>query len=275
MRDPSLAVLGQKRLSCSARAASALLVVVVFAVGCAARNKIVLNDQELLGLAKAKLERLKTSSAAWRLFHGKQRQQAEDLLNQLLERFAESPLAAEAQLTLADLYFETGKLEEADAEYSTYLKFYPSSPGAQKALWRLLLTHYRRTLAIDRDQTHSHETLRLCRQYRKRYPFGDYAASARLIEQEMMERLAGHEFYVGRFYYRRRLYRAATLRLQGVIDNYPGTRGACNALFYLAKIDLKHERRDDALEKLETLLRTCRTCRYAKKAKRLVSRFGG
>lgn len=247
-----------------------LLLVSLGGTSCGPANNVVLDDDELFELASIKLRQSQEGSPQWKISHPKQRKQAMGLLDQLLSQYPESRHAEDAQMLIADLYFEDKKFEEADAEYTVYLRFYPSTKRAQKAQFRLALTHRRRMAEYDRDQSETHKTLEACERYYTLYSEGELTPLVSVVERESLATLADHEFYVGRFYYRRHLYSAASARLKVVLSDYPDSPAASKALLYLAKIDLKSERPDDAIAKLEQLIREHPGSRYVKKAERLL-----
>jgi outer membrane protein assembly factor BamD len=53
------------------------------------------------------------------------------------------------------------------------------------------------------------------------YPSSRYAVMAQARIAEAQNNLAGHEFYVGEFYFRRKDYQAAMNRYLGLIQYYP------------------------------------------------------
>ncbi|HUT03005.1 MAG TPA: outer membrane protein assembly factor BamD [bacterium] len=244
----------QKRRGDSACALVMLLAAALLTISCASTQEVVLGDDEMFHLASRKLEMSEQAGLIWGITHSKEQSQALELFNELLDRYPESPHAKKAQMLLADTLFADKKHEEAEAEYTSFLRFYPSDVEAQKAQFRLLLTFERRTRTYDRDQSFTHKTLEFCRQYRRNYPGGQFTQHVAVIEREARAMLGMHEFYVGRLYFRRHKYAAATSRLEGVLRDYSDTEAAPRALLYLAKTDLKLKRRDEARQKLRKLI---------------------
>ena len=248
----------------------AILLSTFLALSCASTQEVVLDDQELYVLANKKIEMSRASGPIRAFSRSKKRKQAVELLNQLLDSYPESPRAKEVQMTLGDVWFDDEKYDEAEAEYTVFLRLYPSSAEAERAQFRLLMTHERRIGTYDRDQTSTHKTLDACAEYRKRHPGGEFTPNIDAIERESLATLAEHEFYVGRFYYRRHEYAAATSRLNGVLRDYPDTEAACKALLYLAKLDVKLNRPADAIEKLNRLIQDYPGCHSTDQAKTLL-----
>ena len=152
---------------------SVILIASLAILSCSPKRETVLDGEELLELASRKLKQNQERGLKWRITHPKQRKQAMELLNQLLAQYPESRRAKEAQMLLADVYFDDEKFEEAEAEYTVFLRFYPSAEAAQKAQFRLALTHHRRMADYDRDQTQTHKTIDACEQYYARFPEGE------------------------------------------------------------------------------------------------------
>ncbi|MCD6326927.1 outer membrane protein assembly factor BamD [bacterium] len=251
----------------------ALVLISLSVLSCTSKREILLSDDELYELASRKICRIDEVSLRASLFRSRTFNEAQELLNELLDRYPESKLANATQMALAELYFDDEEYEEAEAEYTIYLRFYPSAPDVEKAQYRLLLTHQRRIGSYDRDMTHTNKTLDLCSAYRNLYAQGKFIDDVELIEQDATSLLADHEFYVGRYYYRRGKYAASRARLTSAVEDYPESEAACKALYYLAKIDLKGERRADAIEKLQRLVKDYPNCGLAEKANKRLSKL--
>jgi len=248
-----------------------LFVAALLTMSCASTQEVVLDDDEMFHLASKKLYMSEHGGFIWGIIHSKEESQALELFNKLLDKYPGSPHAREVQMLLGDIQFAKKRYEEAEAEYTSFLRFYPSDAEAQKAQFRLLLTFARRIKAYDRDQSFTHKALDACKQYRQKYPGGQFTPHVAVIEREARAMLGMHEFYVGRFYYRRHKYAAAISRLEGVLSDYSDTKAAAKALLYLAKTDLKLEKRDDARRKLQQLINEYPGAHWANnKARRLL-----
>jgi outer membrane protein assembly factor BamD len=69
----------------------------------------------------------------------------------------------------------------------------------------------------------------------RRYPSSRYAADAGLKIDLVNDHLAGKEMEIGRFYQRRALWLAASLRFREVVDKYQTTTHAPEALYRLTE----------------------------------------
>jgi len=247
-----------------------LLLAAALTLSCASTNEVVLDDEELFLLASKKLDTSRKAGVVRTIRRPKKQKEVVELFDQLLDRYPESRHASDVQMLLADLWFDDEKYEEAEAEYTVFLRFYPSDDEAERAQFRLLLTHRRRIGTYDRDQSFTHKTLALCQEYREIFPGGEFTQNVAMIERESLGMLADHEFYVGRLYYRRHEYAAANSRLESIVRDYPQTEAACKALLLLARLDAKLERPSDAIEKLERIIEEYPGCHSIDKARALL-----
>ncbi|MBU3980926.1 MAG: outer membrane protein assembly factor BamD, partial [Proteobacteria bacterium] len=66
------------------------------------------------------------------------------------------------------------------------------------------------------------------------FPENTYANKALVKVNKCLKSLAGHELYVGLFYYNSKRYKAALSRFEAVLTNYPDVGVQHKALQYLA-----------------------------------------
>jgi outer membrane protein assembly factor BamD len=88
--------------------------------------------------------------------------------------------------------------------------------------------------SLDRDQTATHKALEVFSQLVQRFPEDPYAVKAKENIKRCLKSLAGHEFYVGLFYYKSKHYKAALDRFKTVLTQYPDVGIHQKALKYIA-----------------------------------------
>ena len=88
----------------------------------------------------------------------------------LLERFPASPLAARAQLLLADARMENRDDVEADVAFDDFLRLYPASDNVPYALFRKAELLTRQVGDPSRDQSKTHDAIKTFAQLRDRDP---------------------------------------------------------------------------------------------------------
>jgi len=92
--------------------------------------------------------------------------------------------------------------------------------------------------------------------------------------QECMGMLAAHEFYVARFYMKRKAYRGVMARLKGLLAAYPGSSVEPAALLLLAEVYYRTEEIDAARSTLAQIVERFPKSNEAKTAKSLLRKIG-
>jgi outer membrane assembly lipoprotein YfiO len=122
------------------------------------------------------------------------------------------------RLELADLYFETGKIEQASKTYATYLLLYPGSEHRSYVHYQAILCRFYMTLSADRDQTFTEETIGLIDDYLLKARDGNqmyaqYADDVQSLNQQCIHKQYEHALGICNFYIKKGSYKAAQGRL--------------------------------------------------------------
>jgi outer membrane protein assembly factor BamD len=140
---------------------------------------------------------------------------------QLKDQYPYSEYAILAELKLGDALFQQEKFIEALAAYEDFERLHPENEAVPYAIYQQGMCLYSRMQGHDRDQTPTIQTIQTMARLLELYPSSRYAAMAQARIAEAQNNLAGHEFYVGEFYFRRQDYQAAVNRYLGLIQFYP------------------------------------------------------
>jgi outer membrane protein assembly factor BamD len=132
-----------------------------------------------------------------------------------------SKYASLAELKTADAYYHLEEYEEAVYAYEAFESLHPRNEAIPYVIYQIGRCYYERMESIDRDQTATKKALDTFQRLRQAFPKSSYAMKADSHIKECYEQLAGHEFYVGMFYYKSKHYKTALDRFQTVIDEYP------------------------------------------------------
>jgi outer membrane protein assembly factor BamD len=143
------------------------------------------------------------------------------LWQQLKDQYPYSGYAVLAELKLGDALFLQEKFIEALAAYEDFERLHPENEAVPYAVYQQGMCFYSRMKGIDRDQTPTIQTIQTMARLVEIYPSSRYAAMAQARIAEAQNNLAGHEFYVGEFYFRRKDYQAAMNRYLGLLQYYP------------------------------------------------------
>jgi len=143
------------------------------------------------------------------------------LWQQLKDQYPYSEYAVLGELKLGDALFLQEKFIEALAAYEDFERLYPENQAVPYAIYQQGMCFYSRMQGIDRDQTPTIQTIQTMARLVDMYPSSRYAGMAQARIAEAQNNLAGHEFYVGEFYFRRKDYQAAMNRYLGLLQYYP------------------------------------------------------
>ncbi len=151
---------------------------------------------------------------------GKHRRAIESF-EKLRDWYPFSKYASLAELKTADSYYHLGEYGEAVYAYEAFESLHPRNEAIPYVIYQIGRCYYEQMESIDRDQTATRKALDTFRRLEKTFPRSSYAMKAESHIKECYERLAGHEFYVGMFYFKSKHYKTALNRFQIVLDDYP------------------------------------------------------
>ncbi len=139
-------------------------------------------------------------------------------------------LAQQSQLDLAFLYWKTNEKAQALTTIERFIKFNPSSPALDYALYLRGVINFNDNLGLlgnlagqdlaERDQRASRDAFQAFKQLVEQFPASRYSADARLRMDYIVNTLASYEVHVARYYYNRGAYVAAANRAQQAVTEF-------------------------------------------------------
>ena len=159
-------------------------------------------------------------------------------------RAAGTLLAQQATLDLAYAQYRTAERAAALATLDRFIKFNPSSPALDYALYLRGLVNFNDNLGImsglarqdlsERDQQASRDAHQSFKQLVQQFPQSRYADDARARMDYIVNALAEYEVHVARYYLRRGAFLAAANRAQQAVLEYPQAPANEEALYIMA-----------------------------------------
>ncbi|MBH9553493.1 outer membrane protein assembly factor BamD [Inhella gelatinilytica] len=172
-------------------------------------------------------------------------EKATKLLERVEGRAAGTLMGQQAMLELAWAQHKGGEKAQALATLDRFLKLYPSSAGADYALYLKGLVNFNEDLGFlgrfagqdfaERDQQASRDALQTFRELVEKHPQSRYAEDSRLRIAFILNTLAQHEVHVARYYLTRGANVAAVNRAQTALTDYPNAPAAEEALAIMAQ----------------------------------------
>jgi outer membrane protein assembly factor BamD len=174
-------------------------------------------------------------NAAKEKMDNKQYEVAAALFDEVERQHPYSPWARRAQLMSAFNYYMAQKYNESVQSSRRFLSIHPGNKDAPYAYYLIALSYYEQISDVTRDQKITQQALSALGEVQRRYPNTRYASDATLKIDLVNDHLAGKEMEIGRFYQRRALWLASSLRFREVVDKFDTTTHAPEALFRLTE----------------------------------------
>ncbi|HCU25082.1 MAG TPA: hypothetical protein DF383_08695 [Deltaproteobacteria bacterium] len=165
----------------------------------------------------------------------KKYQAAVECLEIFKSRFPDSQYALDAELTIADNYYNKKDWILAAETYNLYARLHPNSPKLDYAYYRAGLAYEKQLpKTIDRDLSSMNLSEENFAAVFRRFPASPYAEQAKAKYDEVRSRGARKNMYVGGFYFKNGQYRAAIPRYLEILQEYPGLGYDESALYHTA-----------------------------------------
>ena len=156
---------------------------------------------------------------------------------QLKDWYPFSKYAILAELKIADAHYHLHEYAEAIQAYEEFEQLHPRNEATPYVIYQIGRCYYEQIDTIDRDQTSAQKALNVFRRLNRQHPNDSHALRSRTHILKCLKSLAGHEFYVGRFYFKSKHYKAALSRFKAVVTQYPDVGVHHQALNYIAQCE--------------------------------------
>jgi len=156
-------------------------------------------------------------------------QEAEKKFQVLVEEHPNTQLATLAYLKMGDLNFKRSKWEDAEVNYRMFLTLNPQSHLTPYVLNRLIGLNFEKNYYgiffpsrnFDRNMEPNRIILKEYRRFYLFYPKSPYLEEIQEYQHKARAELAEHEFLVGNFYFRGKLFTSAAERYLYLLQHYP------------------------------------------------------
>lgn len=223
----------------------------------------ILTDQQLWDLGEQSMEK-------------KRYFKARDYFTELTAIYPDSEYYYRAKLKIADTYFLVNRRSEyyeAIALYESFVSYYPQNELVCYARYQIANSYFELMDKPDRDQKPTRKALAEFMRVINLCPDTDYAARAAEQIRVCNANLAGHEYAVGRYYYRSRGYNAAAQRFKRILRErqYEDFEDMPAVYYYLAKALLRDGKQEEARIYFQQLLEKYPESRFTGKAEKYLA----
>ena len=149
---------------------------------------------------------------------------AEEIFQQIRDRYPFTPQATLAELRLADCKYYKMLYEEAIPLYEEFEKLHPNNDAIPYVIFMEGSCYYELMDTADRDQENTHRMIDTYDRLLKRYPDSPFTYEAKKRIKEGRNLLAEHELIVAKWYARTDQHKQSINRLNLLLAMYPDTK---------------------------------------------------
>ena len=145
-----------------------------------------------------------------------------------------SKFAILAELKIAEAHYSLKEYEDAILAYEEFENLHPRNEAIPYVIYQIGRCYFDQIDTADRDQTPAQKALDTFKRLKNQFPGNSYSNKAEEHIKKCLESLAGHELYVGLFYYKSKHYKAALHRFKLILSDYPDAKVYQKALHYVS-----------------------------------------
>ena len=145
-------------------------------------------------------------------------------LQTMLNTYPDSEYRMRAKLAVGDSWFKEGgtaALTQAEAEYKDFITFFPNAPEAAEAQMKVADIYYQQMEKPDRDYTNAQRAEQEYRSMINMFPDSALVPRAKQKLRDVQEVLAERETQIGLYYNSQENFVAAIARMDTVVNTYP------------------------------------------------------
>src|ERR1700675_809860 len=163
-------------------------------------------------------------------------------------------------------YYQQKEYAEAIGALDDFQRMHPTSQNLELVTYYIGMSYYDQMGREDQDQTKTQQALKRFQELEQRFPEGSFAELAHEKVVVCREMLARNEMVVGNYYYKRANFRAAESRFAELMQKYPDTPVAPDALFELGISLEKEGKKYSAAQAFTAVEKHFPDSNYAKRA---------
>lgn len=168
------------------------------------------------------------------LIESKNFEDARRLLDDIRIKDSTGLYAPTAQLRSADAYIAEKEPELAIEEYRRFIQLYPGHKYAAYAQYQIGMIYFNMIRDPERSNWSAEKSLVEFAVLNTKYPRHPYRDVIEANIEECREIIAGNEYMVGEFYYKKEAYDGALGRFVGLLGRFPGSKREPEALLKIA-----------------------------------------
>ncbi len=164
----------------------------------------------------------------------------------IIDNYPYHELAVQAELRIADAYYQDERYDEALSYYRSFSDLHPQHEKVPYTVLRSALCHYEQIHSINRDQTATREAQVYLERLIRNHPYAPETREGETLLRNLRTRLARHMMQMGDFYLKRDEFQAAAERYRTLLNGSPGLGLDAEGLYKLGICYENMMRKDEA-----------------------------
>jgi outer membrane protein assembly factor BamD len=185
----------------------------------------------------------------------------------VVDKYPFSPYAEESEMKIGLAYYKDKDYAQAVAALDDFQRMHPTSKSLQLVSYYIAMSYFDQVGREDQDQSKTELALARFQAMEQRFPESEFAELAKEKSEVCREVLARHQKVVGDYYFQRANFRAAESRLAELMQKYPDTPVAPDALWELGLALEKEGKRYSAAQAFAAMVQHYPDTPYAKRAR--------
>jgi outer membrane protein assembly factor BamD len=184
----------------------------------------------------------------------------------VVDKFPFSPYAEESEMKIGLAYYKNKDYAQAIAALDDFQRMHPTSKNLELVSYYIAMSYFDQVGREDQDQNKTEAALARFKAIEQRFPESEFAELAKEKSEICREVLARHQKVVGDYYFKRANFRAAESRLAELMQKYPDTPVAPEALWELGSALEKEGKKYSAAQAFAAMVQHYPDTPYAKRA---------
>jgi outer membrane protein assembly factor BamD len=185
----------------------------------------------------------------------------------VVDKYPFSPYAEESEMKIGLAYYKDKDYAQSVAALDDFQRMHPTSKNLQLVSYYIAMSYFDQVGREDQDQSKTELALARFKAIEQRFPESEFAELAKEKSEICREVLARHQKVVGDYYFKRANFRAAESRLAELMQKYPDTPVAPDALWELGIALEKEGKRYSAAQAFAAMVQHYPDTPYAKQAR--------
>ncbi|HIP07933.1 MAG TPA: outer membrane protein assembly factor BamD [Mariprofundaceae bacterium] len=171
---------------------------------------------------------------AERLFEDEQYARAVQYLGKFTAKYPYSSYIVPAKIIRIKAAYANNEFILSETLAARFIDAHPAHQQRDYAEYMLGMSYFKQSESAKHEQVFSKKAKQTFTALYQRNPNGEYAQEAKKYTQELTNRIAEHEMFIGKFYAERGLYVGAINRFIVVKNNFSESSAAPESLYWLA-----------------------------------------